>query len=926
MPRRTLLLPGLLLAALCAVVHSAEAPADAALKVHPAADGSLSFWLFSPVLATVPNEPVEAPKDAREGQPIQGGTWKLYQTDLPYANLSKELNGAQRGTVWCCARLRSKGGKRTVAAISPLAMQVFLNGKEAIRKKPATAGADEYGAAQIELSEGISDVAILVGVKYGQCLFRFAVLDGESAAPAAGDEWLLPTAGAPEPGIALGRALSVRSSDSFLNPHKGPTLTFGLRGSRPDFAEPLTVRVVGADGKALPIDFPPRTGEQLQVAAWQVELPPLKSDRAALDLSCEILAGTRVLDRKTLRFYELQSVQREAVAFAAEVKAAVEKTGKRLPLSELAAEKLALVDGDLTFVGGAPTPGTGQSMITLIEEGRALLARESTGHDPHAERTGYFERAYISRIDESPQPFFVLAPSAAAKALKGEEKDRRFPLVLFLHGYVPDYNKHRWWTDMPEYNAVFEKNDCFLAIPFGRSNADFLGPGEVDVIDVMNEMKKLYPIDERRVYLYGYSMGGMGVYSIAGHYPDLWAGAIVLAGHAGSPLAWYTPGLDKLAPFKQHLIRTDQALDQCENFANIPFQIFHGEQDRVVKPEDARTMQTRIKEIGGHAELTFLPGDHWSLFDLMASEPPVKKMLEQKRPETFDRFRRIFHSLRYGDAVLFRVMKRSGGLEPFDIEWAKKDNAYEIAKLKGPVGQLGDWTIAADFPVRWPTKELEDRLAGNRADVRTGAGQPAATRDWGHGKTPLRCGPVKEATYGPFILTYGTTGGEAATAKSKKRADDFAQWWLAFAKGHVAVKADRDVTAEEKTTKTLFIFGEEQDHALHAEAAAKLPFKVKDGKFTAGERSVTLTQRGVMYIYPSPFTGAQPHCSLVIVAGAPYGPNLPVNHRLDLIPDFLLFETALDTDGTKTNKPVLAGFFDGDWKLDPATTWWSVKE
>lgn len=926
MPHRLSPIPGLLILALCASIHAAEPAGDAALRVHPAADGSLSFWLISPVLPADANASVEATKGAREGQPILGGVWKLYQTDLPYANLSKELNGAQRGAMWCCARIRSKGGKRTVAAISPLAMSVFLNGKEAIAKKQAAAGADEYGSTQIELPHGVSEVAILAGVKYGQSLFRFAVLDGQTAAPAAGDEWLLPTTEAPAAGVALGRAVSVKSSDSFLNANKGPTLTIGLRGCRPEFTEPLTARILGADGKALPIPFPPRTGEQLQLAAWQVELPPLKSEHATVDLTCEILCGNDMLDRKTLRFYELQAVQREAQGFTQEVKAAVAKAGKRLPLAELTAEKLALMETDLTFAGGAPSPATGQYMINLIEEGRTLLPEESLGKDPRAGRTGYFERAYISRIDESPQPYFVLAPSAAAKALKGEEKDRRFPLVLFLHGYVPDYNKHRWWTEMPEYNAVFEKNDCFMAIPFGRSNADFLGPGEVDVLDVMDEMKRLYPIDERRVYLYGYSMGGMGVYSIAGHYPDLWAGAIVLAGHAGSPLAWYTPGLDKLAPFKQHLIRTDQALDQCENFAHIPFQIFHGEQDRVVKPEDARTMQTRIKDIGGKAELTFLPGDHWSLFDLMASEPPVKKMLELKRPETFDRFRRTFHSLSFGDAVLFRVLQRTNGAEPFDIEWVRKADTYEIAKLKGPVGKLGDWAVAADQPVRWPAKEVEDRLSASRADVRPGAGQPAVTRDWGSGKSPLRCGPVKEVTYGPFIVTYGTTGGEAATARSRKRAEEFAQWWFEFAKGRVAVKSDRDVTAEDRKTKSLFIFGEEQDHALHAEASAKLPFKVKDGKFTSGERSVTLTQRGVMYIYPSPFAEAQPHCSLVIVAGAPYGPSLPVNHRLDLIPDFLVFETALDNDGTKTNKPVLAGFFDGQWKLDPATTWWATKE
>jgi predicted esterase len=925
MPFRALPLLGLLAAGLCAVSPAAETPVHAALTIHPASDGSLTFWLISPVLS-VDTPPAEAPKDAREGQPVLGGTWKLYQTDLPYTNLSKELNGAQRGAVWCCARFRSGGGKRTMAALSPLTMRVFLNGNEVIHKKAASPGTDEYSTATVDVPKGVSEVAVLAGVKFGQSLFRFAMLEGPSEVAADDDEWLLPTADAPAAGGALGRALSIQGSDSFLHANKGPTLTIALRGSRPAFASPLTVRVFGADGKALPIDFPPRTGEQIQRAAWQVDLPPLQSDRAVTELACEILSGDEVLDRKTLRFYERQAVQREAQTFAQEVQTAVAKAGRRLPLAELTAEKLALVESDPAVDGGPPSPATSQFMMDLIENGRTLLATEAEGRDPRTGQTGYFERAYISRIDDSPQPYLVLAPSAAAKSLKGEEKDRRFPLVLFLHGYVPDYNKLRWWTEMPEFHAVFEKNDCFLAIPFGRSNADFLGPGEVDVIDVLNEMKRLYPIDEQRVYLYGYSMGGMGVYSIAGHYPHLWAGAIVLAGHAGSPLAWYTPGLDQLAPFKQHLIRTDQALDQCENFAHIPFQIFHGAQDRVVKPEGARTMQARIREIGGQADLTFLPGDHWSLFDLMVDELPVKKMLARKRPETFDRFRRVFHSLTFGDAVLFRVMQRTGGLAPFEIEWMKKDGGtYEIHQLKGPVGKLGDWSLPADQPVRWPSKEIEDRFADRRADLRA-VGGPFARKDAGSGKSPFRCGPVKEATYGPFIVTYGTIGGEASTAKCRTHAEDFARWWFEFAKGRVAVKADREVTAEDRTSKSLFIFGEEQEHALHAEAAAKLPFQVKDGTFTVGERSVTLTQRGVMYLYPSPFAGAQPHCSLVIVAGAPYGLNLPVNHRLDLVPDFLLFESAIDTDGTKTNKPVLAGFFGGDWKLDPATTWWSRQE
>jgi len=406
---------------------------------------------------------------------------------------------------------------------------------------------------------------------------------------------------------------------------------------------------------------------------------------------------------------------------------------------------------------------------------------------------------------------------------------------------------------------------------------------------------------------------------MGGHYPHLWAGAIVLAGHAESPLTWYTPGLDKLAPFKQHLIRTDQAIDQCENFLNIPVQIFHGKNDTVVKPDGARAMQAGIKAHGGKAELTFVPGDHWSLFDLMASEPPVKKMLESRKPESFTQFRRVFRSLRFGDAELFRVTSRQTPLDPFRIEWSQEAGTHRITRLEGPVAALGAWSVKPEAKVTWPSKELEQKFAASRTKLR---GVPqAATK----GKTPQRCGPVKEATYGPFIVTYGTTAGQDVTAKLKGRAERFAKWWHDFAKGRVTVKADKDVTAEDRKNKSLFIFGEEQEHALHAEAAPNLPFKIRDHKLTVGKRTVELLSRGVLYIYPSPFEGAKPHCSVVIATGLPYGPNLPVNHRLDLVPDFLVFEHGPDVDGTKTNKPVLAGFFDGAWKLDPKTTWWSEK-
>jgi predicted esterase len=583
---------------------------------------------------------------------------------------------------------------------------------------------------------------------------------------------------------------------------------------------------------------------------------------------------------------------------------------------------------------GAPpirvTDRTGEVMLGLLGQIRAFLKEETSGKDPFALRTGYLERAYVSSIDDSAQPYFVMVPESARPALGAPNGEKKFPLVIFLHGYVEEYHKHRWWTADPIFNGICSRLGAFLAIPFGRSNTDFLGPGEVDVLDVLKEMKRLYPIDPDRVYLYGYSMGGMGVYSLGGHYPDLWAAGIVIAGRADSPLLMGTLGLDTLHPFKQFLIRTDQPIDLCENFVNIPLRVFHGRDDAIIPGAEARRMVTRLKRFGCEATLRLYPGDHWFGFDLMADEAQVKWLLTKRRPSRPGNKRLKNYSVRFGGHRGIQVNHLTGKLEPFHVNWTTAGNGGPLIHLDGPVTQvvLGVGKAAG---VQGPEgfERLTPARPGDAAESTVfsapGWGDGRKDRPWNPSwKSPVRCGPVKEATYGPFLVVYGTTGGAGTTALLKDRARAFADEWYLFAKGVAAVKADRDVTDEDKRTKNLILFGQEHENALHALAAktGDLPLSIRDDKVSLGGRTVSLAGRGVLWIYPSPFEGAGPERSIVITAGVRYGAHLPVNHKLDLVPDFLIYTGEMDVDGTRTNRPVAAGFFDGRWKLNGKTTWW----
>ena len=956
----------LFLALACAALSSLRLAAETALpeitkppilEACPNSQGVLSHWLAAPAVKTDCAVLTEAPRGAREGQPApSGGVWELLSSETVFVDLRHAQNSLRSGTVWCSVRVKSlAGGKRILTGYSYGPLKAFLAGRQVFHKLAATGERPDLSRSEVELPKGESEIAVAVGMRWG-CSFALTLTAANGVKPAAGDTLILPLAPerVPDPGAVLVQSMSLLAQNQSLFVSEGSPvqLELALRGGWPAGVGAVTPRFLGPDGEELAGAFPAQAPDEVHAKPWRAVFQAPKEPRACLDLKCELRAADtkRVLGAKSLRLYSIRGLREASKRLEEEYRKARAQARLPLPNTALALDKLNLwfekTDAGLeTF-----TEEVGRTLAGLLESARTSLAEESNGRDPFLGRLGYLERAYFSPIDQSAQPYFVQVPSAAKEFLTPAPglAAKKFPLVIFLHGYVPDYDRHRWWDPLPEFNAHFERQGAFLAIPFGRSNADFLGPGEVDVLDVLNEIKRLYPIDEDRIYLYGYSMGGMAVYSLGGHYPGLWAAGIVIAGRADSPLLMRTGGLATLAPFKQFLIRTDQPIDLCENFVNIPLRIYHGNEDQFISPKEAQQMEARLQEIGCDAKLSILPGNHWFGFDLMCDEELVKWLLGQKR-DPHPKLRKLKnYSLRFGQHQGLRVEQITGVLTPFTLEWSLTQEAVAFKRLEGSLGALCMQNLPKRTKVQLPEGETPFALhAGifmanltcNRTLSRTGWGPENLQKNsW---KSAARCGPVKEATYGPFLLVYGTSGGEEATKRLKAQAEQFEKEWYEFAKGHVKVKADAEITDEEKKTKNLFLFGEEQENSLHAAAAAtgKLPFTVKDGKVALDGKWVDLKNRGFLYLYPSPFEGAGEDRSLVLAAGFPYGHvskkmagrdepvlNLPINHLLDLVPDFLLYGDQEDSDGTGTNRPIVAGFFDGKWKLNAETTGWFVDQ
>ncbi|MCX6854329.1 MAG: dienelactone hydrolase family protein [Verrucomicrobia bacterium] len=114
------------------------------------------------------------------------------------------------------------------------------------------------------------------------------------------------------------------------------------------------------------------------------------------------------------------------------------------------------------------------------------------------------------------------------------------------------------------------------------------------------------PIDLKRLYLTGSSMGGFGTWSLCAKYPNVFAAGVPLCG-GGDP-------------------------KKAESLKKVPMWVFHGDQDPMVPVERDRVAVAAVKEAGGLLiKYTEFPGVGHSLSGLVYPMPELHSWLFEQR-------------------------------------------------------------------------------------------------------------------------------------------------------------------------------------------------------------------------------------------------------------------------------------------------------
>lgn len=531
-------------------------------------------------------------------------------------------------------------------------------------------------------------------------------------------------------------------------------------------------------------------------------------------------------------------------------------------------------------------------------------------------RVGFQQRAYVSEIDGASQPYLLYVPSAY-------DPKKQWPLLLFLHGYASDLSHSNWVDYMysPTLERVCEREGVILLLPFGRSNTEFMGIGESDVLKTIGLVRAEFSVDPERILLSGASMGGSGSYSIACHRPDLFAGVMVITARVDYYL-WQRIAPDALPGFKRAQIDADYALELLGNLAHVPVREFHGELDRGFVTQ-ARRMKSLCDAAGVSCEVVEFKNEGHYIWSRSFEHPNFIRMLRDARRvknprkvvlNTFtlkhakSHWVRIERIVRWGEKAVVRAEVAEGNI--INLVTANVGAVALGPDIPGVADPAGVKVVSA--------LEVVGKVVGDDGVIRLEFAGRRGEQD-GLRKSPVLCGPIREAYDGPFVIVYGTLPGAVGDAE-RKSAVRIAREWMVYAKAAPRMVADGRVTAEQVAQYNLIVIGSPETNQVFRRMADKLPIRIEKEEYVLGTRRFPRKDNGLQFIFPNPLNRKR---YVVIIHGAAWAPKVQANHKLDFLPDFIVYSDQTVNDGTwfPTNGFLCAGYFDGNWRFAEESTW-----
>ncbi len=549
--------------------------------------------------------------------------------------------------------------------------------------------------------------------------------------------------------------------------------------------------------------------------------------------------------------------------------------------------------------------------LKVLGRGRERAQQAKLDNLEWDQAEGSIVRGFISKVDSSVQPYCIIVP-------KGYDGLKRQRLDVILHGRGATLNEVSFLAGHDGKPAPAAGTPLTLHI-FGRTNNAYRWAGETDVFEAVEAVKRHYPVDESKIVLQGFSMGGAGAWHLGLHHPNSWR--TVEAGAGFTETKNYAKLKETPEPILKGLHIYDST-DYATNAANIPMVGYGGEDDPQLQASSNIIEVLKNSGVKFTTEGLLTKAEGLDFLRIVGAkmghkvDPASRKLMDVFHNERVDKPRPtdidfVTYTLKYPKAGWLRLV----GLR----------RHYELARIQGKIsGETAIVTandnitlIAIDrqvaetvringqsLPLRAAAKGLLPDVYYQNVDAQwrllehQSSLQIEANGD--RRKVPGIQGPIDDAFTSSFLIVKGTGKPTSPQVQewADRRLEQFAKDWDKWLRGKVRIKNDVDVTDEDIAAHHLIAFGDPGSNGIIARTLADLPLK------WPSDASITPT-----LITANPLN---PRRYLVINSGHTFGSKEFSGTNALLYPRMGDWGT-FSLEGN-SEKLIATGYFDEGWK------------
>ena len=520
---------------------------------------------------------------------------------------------------------------------------------------------------------------------------------------------------------------------------------------------------------------------------------------------------------------------------------------------------------------------------------------------------------FRSKIDGSVQPFGVELPPNWG-FYNGELR-----LDVWLHGRGERVSEAKFLQQRSTSPGQYQPKKPLVLHPYGRYSNAFKFAGEIDVLEAIDCVKQLWPVDETRIAVRGFSMGGAGCWQMAVHYPNLWAAANPGAGFSETREFLRVFQDEDFQPtwFQSKLLHWYDCPDWTNNLRNVPTVAYSGEVDRQKQAADVMEAAFASRNM----KLPHIIGPKTGHKIHPGSKVEIQKWLDEEladgKPELPKEIDLTTYSLRYNELGWLRVTGLEQHWEESRIRGALKEDEI-VLKTQGVTSfalVLPAGVFSGDaFKLRIDDQEIMASVSGNLSFQKSEDGWAAKAPATGLRKKPGLQGPVDDAFMDAFTFVGPSVEDDSVVGRWAATEFDRAKYeWRRQFRGDVVEDTLGTLTEKEIADRNLILFGTPKSNPLIAKVLPGLPIKWTPDTVQFGGTKHEGNVAPIL-IYPNPLN---PERYVVINSGFTYREYAYLNNarQIPMLPDWAIVDV---TEGGTTQYPgkvLSAGFFDEQWNV-----------